>query len=88
MRLRRSSRRITNTLKLILAICSDYADRSIVRDWKVQVDRGDALCISFTLRENGATGYPPGDAEVVKLLMTDLYRSEAFKHVSLITFCQ
>jgi hypothetical protein len=31
---------------------------------------------------------PSGDAEVVKLLKTDLYRSEAFKHVGFITFCQ
>jgi len=34
---------------------------------------GDASCISFTLRENDVTGYPPGDPGVVRL-KTDLDR--------------
>jgi hypothetical protein len=54
---------------------------------------GDAFSISFTLRENGASGYPPGDPEVVKFLKVDKRNgasdknfNAACKHARLISF--
>jgi len=53
---------------------------------------GDALSISFTLRENGASGYPPGDPEIVKFLKVDNWNvgdknfNAACKHARLISF--
>ena len=46
--------------------------------------RKEALAISFTLRDNGETGYPPGDTEVTKYLKAGAHDEELVKHARVI----
>jgi hypothetical protein len=47
---------------------------------------GSVLGIAFTLRENGSTGYPPGDPEVVQFLKADLKLDPALEQARIICF--
>ena len=44
------------------------------------------LGIAFTLRENGSSGYPPGDPEVVQFLKVDLNLGPALQQERIICF--
>ncbi|KAF8541641.1 hypothetical protein BDD12DRAFT_488995 [Trichophaea hybrida] len=46
----------------------------------------DALSMSFTLRENGETGFPPGDPEVTKYLKDGIAETEARQHLRVVSF--
>jgi hypothetical protein len=47
---------------------------------------GSAFGICFTLRDNGSSGFPPGDPEVVKFLKADLHLEDALVHARLVCF--
>jgi hypothetical protein len=47
---------------------------------------GSVLGIAFTLRENGSTGYPPGDPEIVQFLKADLKLGPALEQARIICF--
>jgi len=48
----------------------------------------DVLSMSFTLRENGETGFPPGDSEVTRYLKDSIAEAEAeaWQHVRVVSF--
>ncbi|KAF8544882.1 hypothetical protein BDD12DRAFT_813746 [Trichophaea hybrida] len=46
----------------------------------------DVLSMSFTLRENGETGFPPGDLEVTKYLKDGIAETKARQHLRVVSF--